>query len=417
MSKSISSQLKKSHLKKIKIRGDGNCQFRALECVLKENNIPYNQSQSIDHRSLRKLAVKLLTRRRRHYEDFIYGRTFAQYIKAMKHSEYGDNLTLQVLADHFDLRVVILRDERRRNIINQSGNNTVTLIYTGDDGDDAHYDATTPSASTKRRGSTKRSKSRKSRKLSKSRKSRKRSKRRVSTKRSKRRGSTKRRKSRKSRKRSKRVGKVRTKPRRKSRRSLRRRGRSYRMDLPGLEPEPRRILQRDIDSPEAGAPQRVIPIDEDPMIRNNIVIEYLNNFIIDRNRNFSLIELVSELLETDGSRVYIEGSFVTWVYRHVLGMETSGPVGDIDLHAEFPFVGGYGRSIGVRGNHPDARYTQPIATETLFVSMLEFPIINKWAVGVHWKNPDKEYPIELSIVGGVPTNPFPVRGIPKILFI
>jgi hypothetical protein len=46
------------------------------------------------------LAVKLLTRRR-HYEDFIYGRTFAQYIKAMKHSEYGDNLTLQVLADAF----------------------------------------------------------------------------------------------------------------------------------------------------------------------------------------------------------------------------------------------------------------------------------------------------------------------------
>ena len=104
MSKSISSQLKKSHLKKIKIRGDGSCQFRALAYVLKENNIPYNQSQSIDHRSLRELAVKLLTKYRSHYEGFICGKTFAQYIKAMKHSEYGDNLTLQVLADHFQHR-------------------------------------------------------------------------------------------------------------------------------------------------------------------------------------------------------------------------------------------------------------------------------------------------------------------------
>ena len=404
MSKSISSQLKKSHLKKIKIRGDGNCQFRALECVLKENNIPYNQSQSIDHRSLRKLAVKLLTRRRRHYEDFIYGRTFAQYIKAMKHSEYGDNLTLQVLADHFDLRVVILRDERRRNIINQSGNNTVTLIYTGDDGYDAHYDAAAP-CSTKRRGSTKRSKSRKSRKRSKSRKSRKRSKRRT----------TKSRKSRKSRKRSKRIRKVRTKPRRKSRRSPRRRvRRSYRMDLDELEPEPRRILRRDIDSPVAGQPQRVIPIHEDPMIRDNTAIRYLNDFMI--KPDFSLIGLVSELLETHGSRVYIEGSFVTWLYSRAMGLETIVRIGDIDLHAEFPFIGGYGRALAIAAGHPEATENHQIGIPTAFGIKLDFPLINKDELGVDWKNPGNNLPIELSIVGGLLANSFAVQNIPKVIF-
>jgi len=182
-----------------------------------------------------------------------------------------------------------------------------------------------------------------------------------------------------------------------------------------LEPEPRRIIQRDVDSPEAGQPQRVLPIREDPMIRNNTALLYLDTFKI--NRNFSLTELVSELLDTVGGRVYIEGSFVTWLYSRVMGLETIVRIGDIDLHAEFPFMGGFGRSLAIAANHPEARTTHQIGTPTVFVAKLEFPLINKYELGVDWKNHADDRPIELSIVGGVLVNSFAVSNIPKVIFM
>ena len=41
MTNSISSQLKQRCLKRIRVPGDGNCQFRALAYMIKHNNIPH----------------------------------------------------------------------------------------------------------------------------------------------------------------------------------------------------------------------------------------------------------------------------------------------------------------------------------------------------------------------------------------
>ena len=146
MSKTIASQLKSACLKKIKIPGDGNCQFHAIAYMIRHNNIP-TRNHTVNHKELRKLAHTLLKKNKSHYKNFIWDETFDDYLNNLKHGEYGDNLTLPVLADYFNLRVIILRDNRRRNIINSDGRYTITLLYTGDDGNDAHYDATAHNAS------------------------------------------------------------------------------------------------------------------------------------------------------------------------------------------------------------------------------------------------------------------------------
>jgi predicted RNase H-like nuclease (RuvC/YqgF family) len=42
----------------------------------------------------------------------------------------------------YNLQIIVIRDYRKNNIINNSGKTTVYVVYTGDDGPDAHYDAT-----------------------------------------------------------------------------------------------------------------------------------------------------------------------------------------------------------------------------------------------------------------------------------
>ena len=148
MTNSIEAQLKKLKLKRVSILGDGNCQYRALAYALSHLE---KDTGSPDHKFLRQLAASLIVLNKERYEEFIWDISFKQYIEGVKKKAYGDEITMTVLAKYFNTRVVVLRNMRRRNIINPSGKYKITLIYTGDDGDDAHYDATTVATTVARR--------------------------------------------------------------------------------------------------------------------------------------------------------------------------------------------------------------------------------------------------------------------------
>ncbi len=145
MTNSISSQLKTKCLKRVRVAGDGNCQFRALVYMIDHHhNTISRKGQTIDHKNLRNLAIRLIKKQKSHYKHFVWDQCFPDYLDDMSHGAYGDNLTLQALADYFDMCIIVLRHKRKRNIINNDGKHQITLIYSGDDGDDAHYDATRP---------------------------------------------------------------------------------------------------------------------------------------------------------------------------------------------------------------------------------------------------------------------------------
>jgi len=132
----LKQQLKKLKLEEVYVPGDGNCQFHSISYVLKAFNIQKS------YKKLRKKAINYIKDNKKYYEQFIYDISFKQYIKNLKNGEYGDNLTLDAMANIYDLRIKVLRDKARSNVINSRGTNKVIIIYWGDDGDDAHYNAT-----------------------------------------------------------------------------------------------------------------------------------------------------------------------------------------------------------------------------------------------------------------------------------
>ena len=145
--KSLKSKLSKLKLKEYKVRGDGNCQFHALVYVINQNNLG-----KVDYITLRKEVVNYLRRNENKFKYFILSdnskirttENYNNYIENMsKNKVYGDNITLQVISLLYNLKVIVLRDNRKNNIINETGENTVYVVYRGDDGGDAHYDATT----------------------------------------------------------------------------------------------------------------------------------------------------------------------------------------------------------------------------------------------------------------------------------
>jgi len=136
MVKTVDQQLKNKCLKEIRVPGDGNCQFHSISHSLKSFGI------SVSYTELRHLAIQYIRKHKNYYKDFIWDESFSQYIRNLKNGEYGDNITLDALANHFDLCINILREKRVPNIINKDGHNTITLVYWGDDGDDAHYNST-----------------------------------------------------------------------------------------------------------------------------------------------------------------------------------------------------------------------------------------------------------------------------------
>ena len=84
-------------LEEFAVRGDGNCQFRALADQLWRNED--------DHAELRALAVAQLRAAPSLYEGFVPS-DFSSYCSSMaREGEWGDHVTLKAVADYFGLRI------------------------------------------------------------------------------------------------------------------------------------------------------------------------------------------------------------------------------------------------------------------------------------------------------------------------
>jgi hypothetical protein len=144
--KSLKSKLIKLKLKEYPVPGDGNCQFHSLAYVINKNKLG-----KITYNSLRKEVVNYLQKHKKEFENFIplenskvnISKNFKNYVEQMsKNKVYGDNLTLYVISLLYNLKIIVLRHNRKNNIINEAGKNIIYVVYHGDDGFDAHYNAT-----------------------------------------------------------------------------------------------------------------------------------------------------------------------------------------------------------------------------------------------------------------------------------
>ncbi|XP_020084684.1 OTU domain-containing protein 5-A-like [Ananas comosus] len=87
-------------LVELKVRGDGNCQFRALSDQL------YRTPEY--HKFVRRQVVKQLKSCRKFYEGYV-PMSYDDYLKKMsKSGEWGDHVTLQAAADWYGVRILIL---------------------------------------------------------------------------------------------------------------------------------------------------------------------------------------------------------------------------------------------------------------------------------------------------------------------
>lgn len=144
--KSLKSKLIKLKLKEYVVPGDGNCQFHSLVYVINKNKLG-----KIAYNSLRKQVVNYLQKHKKEFENFIplenskisISKNFKNYVEHMsKNKVYGDNITLYIISLLYNLKIIVLRDNGKNNIINEAGKNLAYLVYHGDDGFDAHYNAT-----------------------------------------------------------------------------------------------------------------------------------------------------------------------------------------------------------------------------------------------------------------------------------
>ncbi|KAL1208036.1 OVARIAN TUMOR DOMAIN-containing deubiquitinating enzyme 10 [Cardamine amara subsp. amara] len=85
----------------IKMKSDGNCQFRALADQLYET--------SDLHKRVRQEIVKQLKSRPKGYKGFVDKMEFSQYVKNMSSdSAWGDEVTLKAAADVYGVKIVLI---------------------------------------------------------------------------------------------------------------------------------------------------------------------------------------------------------------------------------------------------------------------------------------------------------------------
>ncbi|CAL8470675.1 g10217 [Coccomyxa elongata] len=91
------------------VKGDGNCQFRALSDQLYRSPGYYDQ--------LRRAAVEQLRSHPEQYAPYVAG-DWEDYLRLMaKSGTWGDHLTLQAIADRFGVKMYIVTSYREGDII------------------------------------------------------------------------------------------------------------------------------------------------------------------------------------------------------------------------------------------------------------------------------------------------------------
>lgn len=92
------------------IAGDGACQFRAVSDQL------YKDQEL--HEAVRQRAIAQLKSSAARYEGFAVGESFMEYLERMAQpSTWGDNLSLQAIADTFDIEVCLVTSFLERSFI------------------------------------------------------------------------------------------------------------------------------------------------------------------------------------------------------------------------------------------------------------------------------------------------------------
>lgn len=92
------------------IAADGNCQFRAVADQL--------WGSDHNHAAVREQAVSHLRSNPDRYAGFAVGQDFPEYLNRMATpAHWGDNLSLQAIADAFQIRIMLITSLQRRALI------------------------------------------------------------------------------------------------------------------------------------------------------------------------------------------------------------------------------------------------------------------------------------------------------------
>lgn len=99
--KRLARRLEIYGMRERRVRGDGNCQFRALADQLWQ--------QEDRHREVRQATIAQLRRRADLYSPFVPDEEYSSYVQRMSlDTTWGDHLTLQAAADVFGARLCVL---------------------------------------------------------------------------------------------------------------------------------------------------------------------------------------------------------------------------------------------------------------------------------------------------------------------
>ena len=151
----VESRLKNDFkLKRRTVPGDGNCQFHALA-----HQLAQHLSNEMDHTELRRIAVQEIATNQDRYKDFyLEGEFDAELQRISRDGEWGDERTLQAVAQTFSVRIHVVSayeherdrdDYMPRDVTHQEQERNelprLTIIhYPGSNNKGLHYDSTEP---------------------------------------------------------------------------------------------------------------------------------------------------------------------------------------------------------------------------------------------------------------------------------
>jgi ankyrin repeat protein len=130
----------------LKVPGDGNCFFYAVEHQLKRINYP----KSYTHGELRQLAVKYMIEHIQEYHDIIARddikrESIDQYLERMKKDEqWAGDPEIKALAAALDIRIQISQPGAYQPLYGEKSQRRIHLSYNGKYRDAGHYDSLIP---------------------------------------------------------------------------------------------------------------------------------------------------------------------------------------------------------------------------------------------------------------------------------